>query len=156
MTPDLFFLPVNDLEQAQIMREIRNECKDFMTKSTDYITEEQQEKWFNNLDKENIKMFLLCRLNDENVDILGFGYAKHDGDESYLTGGIREKYRGNKYGEVLFSHLLESAKSFNTRITLEVLVTNTVAQNLYKKIGFTEFFQDDRIIKMEYKNDTSL
>ena len=54
----VIFTPIVDIKQAQIMREIRNECRDYMTRDTSFISEEQQEKWFAGLDKQNMKMFL--------------------------------------------------------------------------------------------------
>jgi ribosomal protein S18 acetylase RimI-like enzyme len=86
-------------------------------------------------------------------DTIGFGYCRHDGNETYVTGGLREKYRGKGYGRKLFLHLLKAAKDFNTRITLEVLNTNERAKGLYESIGFHTFEVTARLTKMEYRND---
>lgn len=146
------FTEVVKLSDAQILREIRNECKDFMTRSTEYITEEQQANWFNGLDRNNIKLYLMYNSYHGAVfDVLGFGYCKRDGDETYLTGGLKADCRGAGYGRVLFTHLLNQAKTFGTRITLEVLNTNTRAENLYKSLGFVEISKNDKVTKMEYR-----
>lgn len=153
MTSDstIVFTEVLKLSDAQILREIRNECKDFMTKSAEYITEEQQTKWFNSLDRDSIKIYLMFEsYHGAAFKILGFGYCKRDGDETYLTGGLKEDCRGKGYGKALFLHLLNSAKSFNTKITLEVLNTNVRAERLYRSIGFVPYDKDERITKMEY------
>ena len=42
----LVFKKVITSAEAEILRNIRNECKDFMTRSTSFITEEQQQAWF--------------------------------------------------------------------------------------------------------------
>lgn len=154
-----FFTPVKTLDQAQTVRRIRNACRLYMTRDISYISEDQQEAWFSQLN-DDIKLFLM------NVTVypgvayytVGFGYVVRSGDEAYLTGGLMEQYRGLGYGKKLFLHLLETAKSFNTkRITLEVLNTNVVAERLYKSIGFLPYYKDERITKMEYiSNDTSL
>jgi ribosomal protein S18 acetylase RimI-like enzyme len=151
------FKPIVDIEQAQIMREIRNECRDYMTRDTSFITEEQQEKWFNSLDKQNIKMFLAYILHHGAiVDIIGFGYCVHKDNETYLTGGLGQSNRGKGYGKKLFLYLIEAAKTYGTTITLEVLNTNMRAKRLYSSIGFREIELNDRMIKMEYKNDFSI
>jgi ribosomal protein S18 acetylase RimI-like enzyme len=146
-----------DIEQAQIMREIRNECRDYMTRDTSFISEEQQEKWFAGLDKQNMKMFLMSILyHGSVVDIIGFGYCVHKNNETYLTGGLDQSNRGRGYGKKLFLHLIEAAKTYGTPITLEVLNTNMRAKRLYSSIGFREIESNDRMIKMEYKNDSSV
>lgn len=149
MTSDVSFVPITNIEDAQIMRVIRNECKDYMTRDTSFITEEQQERWFEQLDKENMKMFLM----HEKDDVIGFGYCRCDNNETYLTGGLRKECREKGYGRLLFLHLLETAKSCGTRITLEVLNTNVRARRLYDKIGFHVVETTDRITKMEYVDD---
>ena len=148
------FHPITKLEEAQVMRTIRNECREYMTKDTSLITEERQEEWFNGLDKDRIKMFLMYKCHNSTlIDTIGFGYCCYTGDEVYVTGGLTKDYRDKGYGKTLFTHLVETAKSFNTRITLEVLNTNTRAKRLYENIGFHSIEADDRITKMEYIDD---
>jgi ribosomal protein S18 acetylase RimI-like enzyme len=152
MTLEIRFIEVLHVSEAQTLRDIRNECKDYMTRNTEYITEDQQVDWFNSLDRDSMKIYLIYMYNEEvMVDVVGFGYCKRDENETYLTGGIKENHRGKGYGKLLFSYLLEQAKSFNTPITLEVLNTNTRAKNLYESLGFVEIKKDDRIMKMEYR-----
>lgn len=152
MTLEIRFIEVLNVSEAQLLRDIRNECKDYMTRNTEYITEDQQVDWFNSLDRDSMKIYLMYMYNEEvMVDVVGFGYCKRDINETYLTGGIKENHRGKGYGRLLFSHLLEQAKSFSTPITLEVLNTNTKAKNLYESLGFVEIKKDDRIMNMEYR-----
>lgn len=157
ISDDVIFTEVLTLSDAQIMREIRNNCRDYMTKSSAYISEKQQEFWFKSLDKSRMRMFLM-HLSYHGVafNTIGFGYCKNDKDETYLTGGLLEQYRGKGYGRILFNHLLNAAKEFNTKITLDVLNTNTKAEKLYRSIGFVPFAQDEMITKMEYKNDSAV
>lgn len=151
------FSEVKSVSDAQVLRRIRNECKDFMTRSTEYITEEKQTEWFNALDKDNIKLYLMwIAHHGVAFEVVGFGYCKKDESETYLTGGLKESFRGKGYGKNLFSHLLTEAKSFNTPITLEVLKTNERAKRLYESLGFSELSSDDRVIKMEYRNDSAV
>lgn len=156
ISDDVIFTRVSTLEDAQIMRKIRNECRDYMTKSSEYINEDQQETWFESLDKQKIRMFLmhLC-YHGVTFNTIGFGYCKNVDDETYLTGGILEEYRGKGYGKILFNHLVENAKEFNNRITLDVFNNNVRAKKLYHNIGFVPFVQDETITRMEYRNDST-
>lgn len=60
-------------------------------------------------------------------------------DEGHITTiCIAQRFRGRGLGEVLLSHILGEAQALGARrVTLEVRVTNEVAQALYKKYGFT-------------------
>jgi [ribosomal protein S18]-alanine N-acetyltransferase len=59
-------------------------------------------------------------------------------DEAHITNiAVRLPFRGKKLGESLLSELGWTARSKGARrMTLEVRVTNKVAQNLYEKMGF--------------------
>lgn len=59
-------------------------------------------------------------------------------DEGHITTiCIAQRYRGKGLGEVLLSYILDAARELGARrVTLEVRVTNDVAQALYRKYGF--------------------
>jgi [ribosomal protein S18]-alanine N-acetyltransferase len=59
-------------------------------------------------------------------------------DEAHITNiAVRSPYRGRKLGERLLTELRGKARRQGARrMTLEVRVTNRVAQNLYEKLGF--------------------
>lgn len=60
-------------------------------------------------------------------------------DEAHITTiAVREVMRGRGLGELMMASLVEAAIEMGAdRVTLEVRVTNTPAQNLYEKYGFT-------------------
>lgn len=59
-------------------------------------------------------------------------------DEAHITNiAVRKEFRGQKLGERLVGELMKTASFMGAaRITLEVRVTNEIAQNLYRKMGF--------------------
>lgn len=59
-------------------------------------------------------------------------------DEAHIaTIAVHPSYRGRKVGEHLLRHCIQQAIASNCiTIMLEVRVSNTVAQNLYRKFGF--------------------
>jgi ribosomal-protein-alanine N-acetyltransferase len=59
-------------------------------------------------------------------------------DESHITTiAVRTEHRGRGLGEVLLANLVELAAEAQARhVTLEVRVSNEIAQNLYRKYGF--------------------
>ncbi|RCW62198.1 ribosomal protein S18-alanine N-acetyltransferase [Saliterribacillus persicus] len=58
-------------------------------------------------------------------------------DEAQITNiAIRKAYRGKRFGEALFQYVLNYAIAHHaSRLSLEVRVSNLVAQRLYKKFG---------------------
>jgi ribosomal protein S18 acetylase RimI-like enzyme len=143
--------PVLTLEDAQIFRTIRNDCRLFMTRNTDYITEEQQVTWYNNLDKSKYKLFLFYEIYHGAVVVpVGFGIIREEDDVLLLTGGVSSTDRGKGIGRFIFERLLDIAKTENKKIKLEVLISNTIAHSLYCKLGFKETNRNDRVIMMEY------
>jgi ribosomal-protein-alanine N-acetyltransferase len=79
-------------------------------------------------------------LQSESADpsILGYAGTWLIVDEAHIcTIGLRAEWRGRGLGELLLLHLIEKARQRRARIvTLEVRVSNSVAQNLYEKYGF--------------------
>ncbi|MFC0562151.1 ribosomal protein S18-alanine N-acetyltransferase [Halalkalibacter alkalisediminis] len=61
-------------------------------------------------------------------------------DEAQITNiAIHSNYRGQKLGEQLLRYVIAFVKQMGvTKLSLEVRVSNSVAQNLYRKVGFQE------------------
>ncbi|TAK22928.1 MAG: ribosomal-protein-alanine N-acetyltransferase [Chloroflexota bacterium] len=72
--------------------------------------------------------------------ILGFAGLWLMFDEAHITTiGVRRTVRGLGLGELLLVNLVESARELGAnRLTLEVRVSNHVAQSLYRKYTFKE------------------
>jgi len=59
-------------------------------------------------------------------------------DSHVTTIAVHPGYRGRKYGEIMLLRLLDEAMERGASwMTLEVRESNTVAQSLYRKYGFT-------------------
>ncbi len=71
--------------------------------------------------------------------IIGYAGAWFIMDESHITTiGVAPGFRGRKVGERILVHILEEAVHRGARrATLEVRRTNSAAQNLYHKYGFS-------------------
>ncbi|WP_102349588.1 ribosomal protein S18-alanine N-acetyltransferase [Bacillus sp. Marseille-P3661] len=61
-------------------------------------------------------------------------------DEAHITNiAVLPQYRGKKLGDALLEQVLEFSKALGAKtVSLEVRVSNTVAQNLYRKYGFKD------------------
>lgn len=74
------------------------------------------------------------------ASIVGFAGLWLMVDEAHITTiAVHPDYRGQGVGETLLSALIGIAYEIGARmVTLEVRVSNAVAQNLYRKYGFKE------------------
>ncbi|MDQ0157721.1 ribosomal protein S18-alanine N-acetyltransferase [Robertmurraya andreesenii] len=72
-------------------------------------------------------------------------------DEAHITNiALLPKYRGKKLGEALLKKVMEIARGKGAKtMTLEVRISNDIAQSLYRKLGF----QNGGIRKNYYTDD---
>lgn len=72
--------------------------------------------------------------------IIGFAGLWIIADEAHITSiAVRESHRGRKVGGLLLAALCDLGAQLTAHsITLEVRVSNKIAQNLYSKFGFKE------------------
>ena len=142
---------VFNIRDAETVRLHRNACREFMTRNTDYISADDQTKWFNSLDKYSNHVLLLNKIHHGAVvEDIGYGYLRVEKDQVLLTGGITSNERGKGYGYFLFGQLVLNSLKYGLPIRLEVLKTNAAGIATYKKVGFTIIDEDERIYKMEY------
>ena len=75
--------------------------------------------------------------------ILGFAGIWVLADEAHITNiAVRESYQRRGIGEALLISIIDLAKELGAdMVTLEVRASNTQAQNLYSKYGFTQVGQ---------------
>lgn len=152
MSMNVILKHVETFADVEVLRNVRNDCRSFMTRNNSYIGEEEQIEWFKNKSLD-IEVFLLYNIN-HGVIFLPIGYAliKKESNCYSISGGIIEEYRDKGLGKELFSLILEQIPKGEI-VELEVLKSNIRAYSLYKKIGFQQISDDDRIITMRLKND---
>lgn len=91
-------------------------------------------------------------LNNDTNEVAGYGGMWHVINEGHITNvAIKEDFRGMGLGSKMIDKLIEVAiEKEMIGITLEVRVSNIVAQCLYKKSGFIlegirrEYYDDNR------------
>jgi len=153
MTEDssVILSPVLNMRDVETVRHHRNACREFMTRNTDYISAQQQSKWFDGLDKNTNRLLLLNKIHHGAVvEDIGYGYIRIENSEVLLTGGITSNERGKGHGFFLFERLVLHSLKYGLPIRLEVLKTNAAGIATYKKVGFKVISEDEKIYKMEY------
>ncbi len=102
--------------------------------------------------------YLVAKLGGKIVGYVGIWLIL---DEGHITNvAVHNDYRGQKIGDKLVQALVNLCKENNINsMTLEVRVSNIVAQNLYKKYGFKlagirkEYYSDNKEDAMIMWND---
>lgn len=111
--------------------------------------------------------YALYLLMIHNEHVIGYSGMWIIADEAHITNiAVLPKYRGKKLGEALLKKTIEVAKKHEaTSMTLEVRVSNVIAQNLYKKFGFqigglrkryyTDNHEDAYVMWVKLNNETT-
>ena len=79
-------------------------------------------------------------VNDVSFDILAYGGYWLMGDEAHIVNvATHPDVRRRGYGEITVMRMVEAARAAGAHlVTLEVRMSNRVAQKLYAKLGFVE------------------
>ncbi|NBD24433.1 ribosomal protein S18-alanine N-acetyltransferase [Paenibacillus glycinis] len=100
-----------------------------------FATPWTQEAFVNELTNNHFARYMVM---DYENDVIGYAGMWTIMDEAHVTNvAVREAYRGQGLGERLMTELQRTAVLFGARrMTLEVRVSNDIAQRLYAKLGF--------------------
>lgn len=140
---------------AQIMREFRNECREFMTHNTAEIMEDEQIEWYRETylpARQKGELFgYIVRREDE--EAIGYGLiSKRDG-RWWVSGGLSEDARGEGAGHFLFQEMTmmihEDLRS--EEAWLDVLNENEAARRLYEKLGYVAVSSTDLLTVMVHR-----
>lgn len=150
----LFFKRVETDEEAELLRLIRNQCREYMTRNTEIITQEQQKAWFKTA-YDKYDLFLVYAIEyGASVTFAGYGVIHKNLSESLVTGGLLPEYRNRGLGHDLFKFLTDTSVKRKLPVKLEVLKSNQRAFKVYEKLGYTVYDETDKIFKMEYNYDS--
>ena len=149
----IVFKRVTTPAEAEILRTIRNKCREYMTRSTDFITPEQQQEWFKTAFRKYDLYIAYAIEHGVCIVDAGFGVVHKNEDEFLLTGGLVPEYRDKGMGKLVFKFLVDQCHK-SLPIRLEVLKTNTRAYKTYEGLNFSVTGETDNLYFMEYKYDS--
>ena len=151
----IVFKRVTTPAEAENLRIVRNQCREYMTRSTKLITPEQQEEWFKTAFRKYDLYIAYAIEHGVIVVDAGFGVIHKNEDEFLLTGGLLSDYRDKGLGKVIFKFLVDQCHK-SLPIRLEVLKSNIRAFKTYEGLNFKITEESDKIFTMEYKYDSSI
>lgn len=93
--------------------------------------------FLNELNNNRFAHYLVAEWEEEIIGYCGVWIVL---DEANITNvAVHSAYRGKRVGENLMVHAIEMSAVYGAKtMSLEVRVSNKVAQSLYKKLGFEE------------------
>lgn len=125
------------MEQSIVFRYMREEDIDQVLEieHASFTTPWSREAFYNELHNNKFAIYIVLEIDKKVVGYCGVWIVV---DEAHVTNvAILPEYRGRKLGEALMQKLFDVARGMGARsMTLEVRVTNYVAQSLYRKFGF--------------------
>jgi ribosomal protein S18 acetylase RimI-like enzyme len=151
----LVFKRVTTSNEAEMLRVIRNQCKDYMTRNTSEITPEEQLEWFKTAYKKYELYIAYAVEYGACIVDAGYGLIHLNEKEYMLTGGLVPEYRDKGLGTILFKFLIDNCNK-QIPIRLEVLKDNLRALKTYERLNFTTTGETDKIFIMEYKYDSCI
>jgi [ribosomal protein S18]-alanine N-acetyltransferase len=96
-----------------------------------------RDAFFNEIETNHFATYIVI---EDKGKVIGYCGVWIIVDEAHITNiAVLPSYRGQGLGDRLMQSMIEIAKEMGAvTMTLEVRVSNTPAQTLYKKFGFTE------------------
>lgn len=136
-------------QDLESVRKVRNSVREYMTNNQDYISIEEQQDWFKNLDHRRVRVFLYYAPGSAGAVPAGYGIIRLIDDEPWLTGALLEKFRRFGHGRSLFRRLAYVALLNHDVVRLNAWETNERALRTYRSLGFKEYDRKDELIYME-------
>lgn len=100
-----------------------------------FTTPWSREAFYNELHNNKFAVYIVLEHQEKVIGYCGVWIVV---DEAHVTNvAILPEYRGRMLGDAMMRKLMSVAREMGAKsMTLEVRVTNFVAQNLYRKMGF--------------------
>jgi len=123
---------VREFVDVERVRQIRNTCREFMTRDTREVSEQTQLRWW--VDRKPDMRLFLFRLEGDDV---GYGLTREERGALIVSGGLLPEYRRMGIGNALFRLLtLTGLPKGKFTCRLEVRIDNMPARTTYERIGF--------------------
>jgi ribosomal-protein-alanine N-acetyltransferase len=125
------------MDESIVFRFMREEDIDQVLEieHASFTTPWSREAFYNELNMNKFAVYIVVEVDKKVVGYCGVWIVI---DEAHVTNiAILPEYRGRKLGEALMQNLFDVARTMGAKsMTLEVRITNYVAQSLYRKFGF--------------------
>jgi L-amino acid N-acyltransferase YncA len=130
-------------EHAERLRQLRDECRAYMTGSTGPITPEDQQRWFAGLDRGAWWIFLYAE--EAGGQHVAYGLLRLEGARWLLTFGVAAAHRGRGLGKAVARDLLSRAPAHV--VWTDVREDNAASLGALRAAGFTGGVVHDGVVR---------
>ena len=134
------------IEDLPFLNEVRNECCEQYLHNSNIFTIEETREWFN----KTRPLFWIIKSDDERIGYFRSSNYSSENRNIYIGADLHKDFRGKGVGFQVYKEFLPFLfkKYVLHKVSLEVLITNERAINLYNKLGFTiEGVKRDEVLK---------
>jgi [ribosomal protein S18]-alanine N-acetyltransferase len=128
---------IHSLTDSLVFRYLKEEDIDQILKIEElsFATPWTRQSFENELNMNQFAVYLVLEKEGQIIGYCGMWLIV---DEAHITNiAVLPEFRGQKLGEAILRMIMEMAKKRGAKtMTLEVRVSNVVAQSLYRKLGF--------------------
>lgn len=135
----------------EALRQVRNECRDYMTGHTAEITPEQQQNWWDHVVDHTNNWFYVFSLEPDASrpqDFIAFAALSYHDGTMWPTYGLRASHRGCGIGREVIQFTLIAAQG---PLRGNLLASNEAVKKLDYELGWNPIGEHDGIIDVEYK-----
>jgi GNAT superfamily N-acetyltransferase len=135
-------------EQAQQIREVRNNARQYMTRHTEHITPQQQARWFTIYCTDpNQYMFLYY---NEYYCLVGYGYVVLRNNQYWGSLVVKPEFQGAGIGTMIYQDMITNYHD----VWIEIYADNAESLGAAVKSGFKQMYVTDNIVIMRGTDDT--
>ena len=137
--------PVHTDEDVEMLRQIRNSGREWMTRDTAEITPEQQDKWWKarGVAAGNVWLFR------ESATDVGYGLLRRDADgRLWCSLAVLKAHQGRGHGAAIYRWL---ALAVGETVWAEILADNTPSLRAAFRAGFSLMYAADRVAVLAYQ-----
>jgi ribosomal protein S18 acetylase RimI-like enzyme len=147
-------IPFEYARDADTIKQIFTDDRYWLLSTPDYDVDYMLQERAPNKREPRYKGKLIIKVLRENNQLVGFicYYLKNFFLGQVLFVDVKPEFRGKGYAQQLMKHAIADMKKQGaTMITLVTRTSNTSAQAVYKKLGFTISFEEDGFVYFELR-----
>jgi len=130
-------------EDVETLRLIRNSGRQWMTRDTSEITQEQQQAWWKNYDP-TLTVYLFSEANTD----VGYGLLRYENNRLWCSLAVLPQFQRQGYGTAIYRYL---ALTTDEDVYAEILADNTLSIRACLRAGYQIAYAMDKHAVLVHK-----
>jgi len=137
--------PVTTEDEVEIVRQIRNAGRQWMTRHTDEISPAQQRAWWAGLDHAGTKLYLFSIA----VTPIGYGMLRLLDGRVWCSLAVWPHERGQGHGTAIYRYLAHCQLGWD--VWAEIYADNTPSLRAALRAGYTLAYAQDKVATLVHR-----